>query len=114
MSTNYARYVIDQKPAHIEVGKITIRIDEDNNIEIEGHNNLNFNCGGDLNINAKKINMQGEDDILLESKTHMVQKAPRIDLNPHHPAPSYEDRMKHFEELKKQHKHDEKCIQDPS
>lgn len=83
MKTNYPEYVITEQPALVKVGKITIKIDEDNNIEIEGHNNLNFNCAGDLNINAKKINMLGEDDMVLESKTHMVHMAPRIDLNPH-------------------------------
>lgn len=105
MKTNYTHYVINEKPALIQVGKICITVHEDNNIEIEGHNDLNFNCAGDLNINAKKINMTGEDDVLVESKTHLVQKAPRIDLNPHHPAPTLEDRMKHIERLKEIHDH---------
>lgn len=102
MKTNYTEYVITEQPALVKVGKICIKIDDDNNIEIEGHNNLNFNCAGDLNINAKKINMLGEDDMILESKTHMVHMAPRIDLNPHHPAPTYEDRIEHIE---KAHRH---------
>ena len=103
MLTNYPEYVIDEKPVLVRVGKISIKIDEDNNIEIEGHNNLNFNCAGDLNINAKKINMLGEDDMVLESKTHMVHVAPRIDLNPHHEAPTYEDRITHLKKLGHHH-----------
>ena len=104
MSTNYTQYHITETPALVHVGKIVIKIDDENNIEIEGHNDLNFNCAGDLNINAKKINMLGEDDMVLESKTHMVHMAPRIDLNPHHPAPTYEDRMAHLEHLE-DHRH---------
>lgn len=100
MKTNYPEYVITEQPALVRVGKICIKIDEDNNIEIEGHNDLNFNCDGDLNINAKKINMLGEDDMVLESKTHMIHMAPRIDLNPHDPSPTYEQRMKHIQTLK--------------
>lgn len=83
MNTNYPEYVITEQPALVKVGKISIKIHDDNSIEIEGHNDLNFNCAGDLNINAKKINMQGSDDVIVESKTHLVQMAPRIDLNPH-------------------------------
>lgn len=105
MKTNYPEYVITEQPALVRVGKICIKIDEDNNIEIEGHNNLNFNCAGDLNINAKKINMTGEDDMILESKTHMVHMAPRIDLNPHHEPPTYTERMEHLENLRDHHHH---------
>lgn len=103
MKTNYPEYVITEQPALVKVGKITIKIDEDNNIEIEGHNDLNFNCAGDLNINAKKINMLGEDDVIVESKTHIVQMAPRIDLNPHHEPPSFEYRIDHIENTKGHH-----------
>lgn len=103
MKTNYPEYVITEQPALVKVGKITIKIDEDNNIEIEGHNDLNFNCAGDLNINAKKINMLGEDDVVVESKTHIVQMAPRIDLNPHHEPPSFEYRIDHIENTKGHH-----------
>jgi hypothetical protein len=103
IKTNYPEYVINERPALVRVGKISIKIDEDNNIEIEGHNDLNFNCAGDLNINAKKINMTGEDDMVIESKTHLVQMAPRIDLNPHHAAPSYEDRIEHIENMDHHH-----------
>lgn len=100
MKTNYPHYVITEKPALVQVGKLYITVHEDNSIEIEGHNNLNFNCAGDLNINAKKINMTGEDDVVLESKTHLVHMAPRIDLNPHHEAPSLDDRLDHIHSLK--------------
>lgn len=100
---NYHYHKVESKPAVIEVdGGITIRIDEDNNINIEGHNDMNFNCNGDLNINAKKINMMGDDDVVLESKTHMIHMAPRIDLNPHHEAPTYEELV---EQMEKQHHH---------
>lgn len=91
MNTNYHEYEVDNTPALVKVGKIMIKIDDNNNIVIEGHNNLDFNCDGDLNINAKKVNMIGADDVFIESKTHLVQIAPRIDLNPDKAAPSKEE-----------------------
>jgi hypothetical protein len=105
--TNYHYHKVESRPALIEVeGGITIRIDENNNINIDGHNDMNFNCNGDLNINAKKINMVGKDDILVESKTHMVHKAPRIDLNPDDPSSSFQDLEEFLEKIKESHNHD--------
>lgn len=105
--TNYHYHKVESRPALIEVeGGITIRIDENNNINIDGHNDMNFNCNGDLNINAKKINMVGEDDILVESKTHMVHKAPRIDLNPDDPSESFQDLEEFLKKVKENHHHD--------
>jgi len=106
-NTNYHYHKVESRPALIEVeGGITIRIDENNNINIDGHNDMNFNCNGDLNINAKKINMVGEDDILVESKTHMVHKAPRIDLNPDDPSESFQDLEEFLKKVKENHHHD--------
>lgn len=105
-STNYHYHKVESRPALIEIeGGITIRIDENNNINIEGHRDMNFNCNGDLNINAKKINMFGDDDVSVESKTHMIYKAPRIDLNPDDKPDSFLN-VQEFLEKMKDHHHD--------
>ena len=81
IKTDYLK--ISDRPAIIEVeGGVTIHIDTNNDVTIKGHNNLDFDCKGDLNFNAKNINMNASEVMFLESKTHLVQKAPRIDLNP--------------------------------
>lgn len=87
---NYTTIKVDVKPASIEFeGGLTIFIDENNNIKVEGQNNVDFNCNGDLSFNAKKINMVGEGEVIVESKMHLVHLAPRIDLNPDEEDPRY-------------------------
>ena len=111
MNTNYHEYEIENTPALVKVGKIMIKIDDNNNIVIEGHNNLDFNCDGDLNINAKKVNMVGSDDILIESKTHMIYKAPRIDLNPDDAVPTQEELDAYMKSMVMQSNPDEHCCE---
>ena len=66
---------VSNTPATVEVeGGVTIHIDQYNNVTIDGYNNLNLNSKGDVNITG--------DNISIEAKTHLVHKAPRIDLNP--------------------------------
>jgi len=109
---NYHHHKIESRPAVIEVdGGITIRIDENNNINIEGHNDMNFNCSGDLNINAKKINMMGNDDVRVESKTHMVYQAPRIDFNPDDVIPTQEELDAYMKSMVMQANPEEHCCE---
>lgn len=103
--TNYHYHKVESRPALIEVeGGITIRIDENNNINIDGHNDMNFNCNGDLNISAKKINMVGDDTVLVESKAHLVHLAPRIDLNPDEDDARYKEHKQLVEKFQKEKK----------
>ena len=112
MNTNYHEYEVENTPAIVKVGKIMIKIDDDNNIVIEGHNNLDFNCDGDLNINAKKVNMIGTDDILIESKKHLVQIAPRIDLNPDKAAPTKEEMEEYLKSMMMQVGAEQQCCEE--
>ena len=112
MNTNYHEYEIDKVPALVKIGKLMIKIDDNNNIVIEGHNNLDFNCDGDLNINAKKVNMIGSDDVLIESKSHLVHIAPRIDLNPDKSAPSQEEMETYMRSLLAQAQSEHDCCEE--
>jgi hypothetical protein len=112
MITNYHEYEIENTPALVKVGKLMIKIDDNNNIVIEGHNNLDFNCDGDLNISAKKVNMVGSDDILIESKTHLVHIAPRIDLNPDKEAPSQEEMEEMVKSVLMQARAEQECCEE--
>ena len=66
---------VTNTPAVVEVeGGVTIHIDQYNNVTIDGYNNLNLNSKGDVNITG--------DNVSIEARTHLLHKAPRIDLNP--------------------------------
>ena len=89
IKTDYLK--ISDRPAIIEVeGGVTIHIDTNNDVTIKGHNNLDFDCKGDLNFNAKNINIRGSEsfnldvngDIYVGSSTHIIEQAPMIDFNP--------------------------------
>jgi hypothetical protein len=100
---NYTTVKVDVKPAAIEFeGGLTIFIDENNNIKIEGQKNVDFNCNGDLNFNAQKINMVGKDEVTLESKMHLIHLAPRIDLNPDTDEPRYKEHKELVEKFRKE------------
>ncbi len=84
-------YLIANRPCIIEVdGGVTIHIDADNNVIVAGSNKLKFEINGDLELDAKNINMHASEsfnldvdgDIHIGSSTHLTQQAPRIDLNP--------------------------------
>lgn len=79
------------RPSTVYVdGGITLHIDSDNNVTIEGHKSLKFSCDGDLDFDAKNINLHASKslnidvngDIHIGSSTNIVEQAPRIDLNP--------------------------------
>ena len=55
---------------------------------------------GDSNSNIYgNIDGNGKDDILIESKKHLVQIAPRIDLNPDKTAPTKEEMDEYIKSL---------------
>lgn len=112
MNTNYHEYEIENTPAIVKIGRIMLKIDDNNNITIEGHNGLNLDCDGDLNINAKKVNLIGEDDILIESKKHLVHKAPRIDLNPDTIIPTQEEMEEYLKSLMMQSGAEQNCCEE--
>jgi hypothetical protein len=66
----------------VTINEVTITVDDNKNVRISGHNKLFFDSAGDVEINAKNINMNAEEVIRIESGKHLVQKSERIDLNP--------------------------------
>jgi hypothetical protein len=102
---NYNTVKVDFKPAAIEFeGGLTIFVDENNNIKVEGQNNVDFNCNGDLSFNAKKISMTGSDEVMVESKMHLIHLAPRIDLNPDVDEPRYKEHKELVEKFREEKK----------
>jgi hypothetical protein len=70
-------------PAIVEVeGGVTIRIDAQNNVTIEGQRSIRFKTDSDIEFDAKNISMQAQENVYIGSGKHLVQQAPRIDLNP--------------------------------
>lgn len=68
---------------------VTIKIDSNKNILIEGQNGIKFKCIGDIDFDADTINMHAktmtmsvDGDVYMGSSTHIIQQAPRIDFNP--------------------------------
>lgn len=81
-----------KKPSIVKVeGGVTIRIDKDKNVTIEGQNSLSFRCEGDLDLDAEHINLHArkgmtmnvDGEVYMGSSKHIIQQAPRIDLNPY-------------------------------
>jgi len=70
-------------PAIIEVdGGVTIRIDAQSNVTIEGQRSIKFKTDSDIEFDAKNISMQAQENVYIGSGKHLVQQSPRIDLNP--------------------------------
>ena len=89
------------RPSIINVrGGVKIYIDEENNIEIYGHKSLNFKVDGDINFDGKNINLRASEsyslnvdgDVYVGSSTHIIEQAPRIDLNPKIMTSGYKDK----------------------
>jgi hypothetical protein len=84
--------IIVTKPSIIKVDSgVTIRIDKDKNITIEGQNSLSFRCEGDVDFDAEHINLHArkgmtmnvDGEVYMGSSKHIIQQAPRIDFNPY-------------------------------
>lgn len=80
------------KPSIVKIdGGVTIRIDSNKNITIEGQNSLSFRCDGDVDFDAEHINLHArkgmtmnvDGEVYMGSSKHIIQQAPRIDLNPY-------------------------------
>lgn len=81
-----------KKPSIVKVeGGVTIRIDRDRNVTIEGQNSLSFRCEGDVDFDAEHINLHArrgltmnvDGEVYMGSSKQIIQQAPRIDLNPY-------------------------------
>jgi len=66
----------------VQINDVIFTVDEENNLKVTGYKSMSFDVDGDLDFNAKKITMIADDVFHIESKKHLVEKAPRIDLNP--------------------------------
>lgn len=66
----------------VKINEVTISVDDKNNVIISGHNKLLFESVGDVDIKGKKINITADDDLIITSNRHLIEKAPRIDFNP--------------------------------
>lgn len=90
MSNALKQYVRADIPTVVEVKNgVKIHIDENGNIEVEGNNNISFKCQGNMDFDAENINMHAKSMIMnidgyvyMGSSKHIIQQAPRIDLNP--------------------------------
>jgi len=91
------------KPSIVKIdGGVTIRIDSNKNITIEGQNSLSFKCDGDLDFDAEHINLHArkgmtmnvDGEVYMGSSKHIIQQAPRIDLNPYERTTGYYGNIK--------------------
>lgn len=78
-------------------GGVKIHIDKDNNITIYGQNSIKFYSEGDLDIGARNVSIHATEsmvmavdgDVYIGSSSHIIQQAPRIDLNPKKDSSGY-------------------------
>lgn len=91
------------KPSIIKVdGGVTIRVDSNRNVTIEGQNSLSFKCEGDVDFDADHINLHArkgmtmnvDGEVYMGSSKHIIQQAPRIDLNPFERTTGYYGNIK--------------------
>lgn len=96
-------YITVSRPSTIEVdGGVKIHIDNQNNVIIEGQNSLKFKCDGDMDFDAENINLHASKDMIMNikgevylgSNKHIIQQAPRIDLNPMEESTGYYGNIK--------------------
>lgn len=73
----------------ILVNEVVIHVDDNKNVYISGHNKLVVESSGDVDIRGKKVTISSEEETLVLSDKHLVQKAPRIDLNPNEDDDGY-------------------------
>lgn len=86
---DYQYIKIDRETTIETVRGVKIHIDTVGNIEVEGNENIAFKTKGDIDFDAENINMHAKSmvmnidgDVYVGSSTHIIQQAPRIDLNP--------------------------------
>lgn len=72
-----------QPSTYIEIdGGVTIFVDSNKNVHIDGHNKLIMRSAEEIDLNAKNINLNAQENVYIGSGNGIVQQAPRIDLNP--------------------------------
>lgn len=71
------------------VGGVKIHVNEYNEVTIEGNSSLKFKTDDDIEFDAKNINLNAQENVYIGSGKHLVQQAPRIDLNPEYDASGY-------------------------
>lgn len=70
-------------PTLIEVeGGVTVYVDHNNCVTIQGNKNVKISTPEDLTLDAKNIDIKAKDTIYIGSDKHIIEQAPRIDLNP--------------------------------
>jgi uridine kinase len=90
MSNTLKQYVRADIPTVVEVKNgVKIHIDENGNIEVEGHNNITFKCQGNMDFDASNINMHAKSMIMnidgpvyAGSSDKIIFQAPLLHLNP--------------------------------
>lgn len=71
-------------PTLIEVeGGTTVYVDHNNCVTIQGNKNVRISTPEDLTLDAKNIDIKAQDTIYIGSDKHIIEQAPRIDLNPY-------------------------------
>lgn len=80
------------KPTTINVyGGVKIHIDDNNEITVEGHSKLKFTTDSDIEFDGKNINLQAQENVYIGAGKHIVEQAPRIDLNPNYYESGYKN-----------------------
>ena len=70
-------------PAVIEIDNgISIHIDANRNVFIDGHNKLIMRSVENIEMDAKNIHLNAKENVYIGSGKNITQQAPRIDLNP--------------------------------
>lgn len=69
--------------------EMSIYIDKDKNVSIYGAKGFKVNSDDEIDISAKSVNIRAKEDVYIGSGEHIVQQAPRIDLNPKNDADGY-------------------------
>jgi len=70
-------------PTLIEVeGGVTVYVDHNNCVTIQGNKNVKITTPETLSLDAKNIDIKAKEAIYIGSDKHIIQQAPRIDLNP--------------------------------
>lgn len=78
-------------PTLIEVeGGVTVYVDHNNCVTIQGNKNVKITTPEDLTLDAKNIDIKAKETVYIGSDKHIVQQAPRIDLNPKIMSKGYE------------------------
>lgn len=80
-----------RESTYIEVeGGVSIFVDENKNVYIDGHNKLIMRSAENIEMDAKNIHLNAKEKVYIGSGENITQQAPRIDLNPEQDASGYE------------------------